>query len=206
MVSSQRPSRRMGRRSQSQGVIPCRIQPRSVIMSIRDHAFGHPPTDDTLKTCAGVHASHPRSGPVPGRGGKNAAAVLIARDDPPGTYAAGTTQADRRAWPGTAVTRLSADRAGPRPRLRPRLRQQAEPGPPARCPGRRASRREPGERLRRGGLPVRGLQVHRPLHVRRTGPRVQPRRLQRGVPHQLGHRHDVHAAAGQLGAERVRRT
>ena len=56
-------------------------------MSIRNHAFGHPPADDTLKTCAGDHASHPRPGPGPGRGGKNAAAVLIARDDPPGTYA-----------------------------------------------------------------------------------------------------------------------
>jgi hypothetical protein len=40
----------------------------------------------TLKTCSGDHASHPRPGPGPGRGGKNAA-VLIARDDPPGTYA-----------------------------------------------------------------------------------------------------------------------
>src|SRR5439155_23907365 len=42
----------MGRCSQSQGVILCRIQPRSVIMSIRNHAFGHPPTDDTLTNLA----------------------------------------------------------------------------------------------------------------------------------------------------------
>ena len=32
--------RRMGRRSHSRGVIPRRIQPRSVIISIRNHAFG----------------------------------------------------------------------------------------------------------------------------------------------------------------------
>jgi len=31
-----------------------RIQPRSVIMSIRNHAFGHPPADYTLKTGADV--------------------------------------------------------------------------------------------------------------------------------------------------------
>jgi hypothetical protein len=48
---------------------------------------GIPPSHDTLKTCSGDHASHPRPGPGPGRGGKNVAAVLIARDDPPGTCA-----------------------------------------------------------------------------------------------------------------------
>ena len=49
--------------------------------------FGYPPADDTRKTCAGDHASYPRPGPGPGRGGKNAAAALIAREDPPGTHA-----------------------------------------------------------------------------------------------------------------------
>ena len=44
--------------------------------------FGHPPADNALKTCAGDHASHPQPGPGAGRDGKNAAAVLIARDDP----------------------------------------------------------------------------------------------------------------------------
>ena len=41
--------------------------------------------------------------------------MLIARDDPPGTYAAGTPQAGRRARPDAAVSRLSAGRAGPGP-------------------------------------------------------------------------------------------
>jgi hypothetical protein len=48
---------------------------------------------DTLKTCAGDHAGHPGSRARP-RGGTTAAAVLIARDDPPGPSAAGTTQAE----------------------------------------------------------------------------------------------------------------
>src|SRR5208337_5117106 len=42
-------------------------------------------------------------GPGPGRGGTTAAAVLIARDDPPGPSVTGTPQADQRAWPGAAA-------------------------------------------------------------------------------------------------------
>ena len=61
--------------------------------------FGHPPAGGTLKTRAGDHAGHPQAGPGPGRGGKTAAPVLTARDDPPGTDAAGTTQADQRHGP-----------------------------------------------------------------------------------------------------------
>jgi Tn3 transposase DDE domain len=48
----------MGRRRHSRGVIPCRIQPRSVIMSTRNHAFRASPAGATLKTCAGHHAGH----------------------------------------------------------------------------------------------------------------------------------------------------
>jgi Tn3 transposase DDE domain len=39
-------------------VIPYRIQPRSVIMSTRNHAFRASPAGGTLKTCAGDHAGH----------------------------------------------------------------------------------------------------------------------------------------------------
>ena len=55
----------MGRPSHSRGVIPCHIQPRSVIISIRNHAFGYPPAGDTLKTRAGDHAGHPSRVPGP---------------------------------------------------------------------------------------------------------------------------------------------
>ena len=63
----------MGRHSPSQGVILCHIQPRSVIMSIRNHAFRHL-ADDTLETCAGDHASHPTRVPGPAAAAKNATA------------------------------------------------------------------------------------------------------------------------------------
>ena len=48
----------------SRGVIPCHIQPRSVIMSIRNYAFGYPPAGDTLKDPGRQYAGHP--GRVPG--------------------------------------------------------------------------------------------------------------------------------------------
>ena len=40
-----------------------------------------------LRGCIRRSRQSPPAGPGPGRGCKNAAAVLIARDDPPGTYA-----------------------------------------------------------------------------------------------------------------------
>ena len=42
VISTSVPGER-ARRSHSRGVIPCHIQPRSVIISIRNHAFGYPP-------------------------------------------------------------------------------------------------------------------------------------------------------------------
>jgi hypothetical protein len=52
-------------------------------------------------------------------------------------------------------------------------------------------------------LLVGGQQVDCALHVFGTGARVQPRRLERGVAHQLGYGDDVDALAGQFGAEGV---
>ena len=95
---------RMGRRSHSRGVIPCHIQPRSVIMSIRNYAFGYPPAGDTERPGPAIRRS-PRPGPGPGGG--TTAAVFIARDDSPGPSAAGRARADQRAWPGAAAARLS---------------------------------------------------------------------------------------------------
>ena len=68
-----RPARR-GRRGQGQGVVLCRIQPRSAIMSVRNRAFGHPPAGDTLKPVPAITPVTP-AGPGPGCGGTNVAAV-----------------------------------------------------------------------------------------------------------------------------------
>ncbi len=63
-----------GRRGQGQGVVLCRIQPRSAIMSVRNRAFGHPPAGDTLKPVPAITPVTP-AGPGPGCGGTNVAAV-----------------------------------------------------------------------------------------------------------------------------------
>ena len=54
-----RPARRTGRRSQRRGVIPCRIQPRSVIMSIRNRASGHPRRVTHWKTWPAITPVNP---------------------------------------------------------------------------------------------------------------------------------------------------
>ena len=134
MASSQRPSRRMGRRSQ--GVILCRIQPRSVIIPIRNRAFGQPPADDTLKACAGDHAGHP--GRVPGP-------AAAARTSPPCssrvmTRSAPTRQGQRGRPTGMARRRSSQAQPLPSP---PRGQ---EPGGRGSCPRPAASSSWPARR------------------------------------------------------------
>ena len=93
---------------------------------------------------------------------------------------------------------LSAElREAARPTIARRLHLAAAGGAPA-C----AAGADGGE----GGLMallVGGQQVDRPLHVVGARPGVEPRGLQRGMAHQLGHGHQVDALTGELGPERV---
>src|SRR6516162_7171197 len=49
----------------ARGAILCGIQPRSDVMSIRNHAFGHPPTGDTLRKLCLPSRVFPRSRRAP---------------------------------------------------------------------------------------------------------------------------------------------
>src|ERR1022692_4036748 len=61
--------------------------------------FGYPPAGDTLKTCAGDHAGHPSRVPGPAARPPPCSSRVMTRP----ALRDRTTQADQRAWPGTAA-------------------------------------------------------------------------------------------------------
>ena len=94
-------------------MILCGIQPRSGVMSIRNHASGHPPTDDTLKTCVDHH---------PGSPGR----TCMLRPDPAGP--AIPARPRTAPWASCSTTRGRAARC---------TSSTSRPGRAGRCPGRR---------------------------------------------------------------------
>ena len=121
-ASSQRPALPRGP-WRSQGVIVCGIQPRSGVMSIRNHAPGTPRRDDTLKISdhrrAGCHTEYgcvDSSPPFPGRTGD--ARARRRGGEPRPRHPARTTR-------GPAARSTSST---------------SRPGPAGKCPGRTGSR------------------------------------------------------------------
>ncbi len=109
------------------GGIPCHIQPRSVIIQLRNHDFGYPLAGDTLTDLRRRSRRSPQPGPGTARGGTTGGA-LIADDDPARHLCGRDDAGEQRAWPGAAAARLSPVTASPGQEQHRRCSWPGDPG------------------------------------------------------------------------------